>query len=68
MSRTDAAKRAARTRRQKAMIAAAINQARHTTWERLCRRCAKENPHGSVMAFNRWFERAWADALKRGVR
>ncbi|HEY0939379.1 MAG TPA: hypothetical protein VGE08_04705 [Steroidobacter sp.] len=57
--RTDAAKRAARTRRLKRVIAARIAQARHDAFEDAIRSVAAENPAGRLGAFERWFKAEW---------
>ena len=56
---TEAAKRAARTRRLQRMIATRVDQARHDAWEELIHACAKANPRGTIGSFERWFRKEW---------
>lgn len=57
--RTAAAKRAARARKLRNMIAARVDRARREAWEELFSACAKAHPCGTVGGFNRWFHEAW---------
>lgn len=62
---TPSARRSARTRRQKKLIADVIGRLRHEAWESLIRTCAEENPNGRTGAFGRWFDEAWKQAIRR---